>query len=76
MALLGNEPWAIHFEILWHEYSLKYLSGHVAKAQGKDLLLLLLSGQSTREIPFTRFLVNGCLLLSSHLQACLISLIS
>jgi len=69
MALLGNDPRAIHSEILWLECSLKYLSIHVAKAQGKDLLLLFFYPAKVQgKSPFTRFLAAGCLLLSSNLQ--------
>jgi len=50
-ALLGHDLGTNGSEILGHEYSLKYLSSHPAKAQVKDQLGLILSGQSTREIP-------------------------
>jgi len=36
-VFLGNDPWAIHSEILWHGSLLKYLSSHMAKDQVKDL---------------------------------------
>ena len=49
--LLGNDPWTIESELLGFDCWLKYLSNHVAKAQGKDHLLLLLSSLSTPEIP-------------------------
>jgi len=44
-VFLGNDPWAIRSEILWCGSLLKYLSSHMAKAQVKDILGLLLSGQ-------------------------------
>ena len=50
-VVLGNDPWAIRSEILWHGILLTYLSSHMAKAQVKDLLGLLLSGQKYKGNP-------------------------